>query len=101
MAFKVAGSMGLKKAMETAQSVLLEPIMNVEVTVPDEMVGTIIGDLNSRRGRIQGMSTKGHNQIVKAMVPLSEILKYAPSLTSMTAGKGSYVMDFSGYEEVP
>ena len=101
MAFKVAGSMGFKKAMESAQPILLEPIMNVEVTVPDEMIGTIIGDLNSRRGRIQGMSTKGHNQIVKAMVPLAEILKYAPSLTSMTAGKGSYVMEFSGYEEVP
>ena len=101
MAFKVAGSMGLKKAMESAQPVLLEPIMSVEVIVPDEMVGTIIGDLNSRRGRVQGMSAKGHNQIVKALVPLAEILKYATALTSMTAGKGSYVMDFSGYEEVP
>ena len=101
MAFKVAASMGLKKAMELAQPTLLEPIMNIEVTVPDDMVGTIIGDLNSRRGRIQGMSTKGHHQIVKALIPLAEILKYAPALTSMTAGKGSYVMEFSGYEEVP
>ena len=101
LAFKVAGSMGFKKAMESAQSTLLEPIMIVEVTVPDDMVGSVIGDLNGRRGRIQGMSAKGHNQIVKAMVPLSEMLKYAPTLTSMTAGKGSYVMEFSGYEEVP
>ena len=75
--------------------------MTVEVTVPDDMVGSVIGDLNGRRGRIQGMSAKGHNQIVKAIVPLSEMLKYAPILTSMTAGKGSYVMEFSGYEEVP
>ena len=101
MAFKVAGSMGFKKALESAQATLLEPIMLVEVTVPDDMVGTVIGDLNGRRGRIQGMSTKGHNQIIKAMVPLAEMLKYAPTLTSLTAGKGSYVMEFSGYEEVP
>ena len=101
LAFKVAGSMGFKKAMESAQSILLEPIMSVDVTIPDDMVGTVIGDLNGRRGRIQGMSTKGHNQIVKAFVPLAEMLKYAPALTSMTAGKGSYVMEYSGYEEVP
>jgi elongation factor G len=101
LAFKVAGSMALKHALESAQSTLLEPIMSVDVTVPDDLVGAVIGDLNSRRGRIQGMATKGHNQIVKAFVPLAEMLKYAPSLTSMTAGKGSYVMEFSGYEEVP
>ena len=101
MAFKVAGSMGLRKAMESAQPTLLEPIMNVDVTAPDDMVGTVIGDLNGRRGRIQGMSAKGHNQIIKASVPLAEMLKYAPTLTSLTAGKGSYVMEFSGYEEVP
>jgi len=101
MAFKVAGSMGFKKAMESAQPILLEPIMVVEVTAPDDMVGAVIGDLNSRRGRILGMDAKGHNQIVKAMVPLAEILKYAPALTSITAGKGSYVMEFSGYEQAP
>jgi len=101
MAFKVAGSMGFKKAMESAQPVLLEPIMLVEVVAPDEMVGAVIGDLNSRRGRILGMDVKGHNQVVKAMVPLAEILKYAPALTSITAGKGSYVMEFSGYEQAP
>ena len=101
LAFKMAGSMALKQALESAHSTLLEPIMSVEVLVPDDLVGPVIGDLNSRRGRIQGMATKGHNQIVKAFVPLAEILTYAPSLTSLTAGKGSYVMEFSGYEEVP
>lgn len=101
MAFKVAGSMALKKAMESAQPALLEPVMSVEVTVPDDLVGTVIGDLNSRRGRIQGMAAKGHHEIVKAHVPLSEMLKYAPALTSLTAGKGTYVMEIYGYEEVP
>ncbi|RMH37558.1 MAG: elongation factor G [Nitrospirae bacterium] len=101
LAFKVAGSLGIKKALESAQPTLLEPMMTVEVTVPDDLVGTIIGDLNARRGRILGMSAKGHNQIIKACVPLAEMLKYAPALTSMTAGKGSYVMEFAGYEEVP
>lgn len=101
MAFKMAGSMGFKKAMESANPILLEPIMLVEVLAPDDMVGAVIGDLNSRRGRILGMDVKGHNQVVKAMVPLAEILKYAPALTSITAGKGSYVMEFSGYEPAP
>lgn len=100
-AFKVAGSLGFKKAMESAQAVLLEPIMTLEVTIPEDMVGAVIGDLNSRRGRILGMNVKGHNQVVKATVPLAEVVKYAPALTSLTAGKGSYVMEFSGYEEVP
>jgi elongation factor G len=101
MAFKVAASMGFKKAMESAQAGLLEPVMAVEVTVPDDLVGAVIGDLNSRRGRIQGMDVKGHNEIVKAHVPLAEMLTYAPTLTSLTAGKGSYRMEFFGYEEVP
>ncbi len=101
MAFKVAASMGFKKAMESAQAGLLEPIMAVEVAVPDDLVGTVIGDLNSRRGRIQGMDVKGHNEIVKAHVPLAEMLTYAPTLTSLTAGKGSYRMEFFGYEDVP
>lgn len=101
LAFKVAASMGFKKAMESAQPVLLEPVMMIEVTAPDDLVGTVIGDLNGRRGRISGMDAKGHNQIVKALVPLAEILKYAPVLTSMTAGKGSYVMELSGYEQTP
>ena len=101
MAFKVAASMGFKKAMETAQVGLLEPVMAVEVTVPDDLVGAVIGDLNSRRGRIQGMDVKGHNEILKAHVPLAEMLTYAPTLTSLTAGKGSYRMEFFGYEDVP
>lgn len=101
LAFKVAASMGFKKAMEAAHPILLEPIMKVEVTAPDEMIGSVIGDLNSRRGRILGMDTKGHNQIVKATAPLAELLKYAPALTSLTGGKGSYVMEFHGYEPVP
>ncbi len=101
MAFKVAASMGFRKAMESAQPGLLEPIMLLEVTAPEDMVGAVIGDLNSRRGRILGMDVKGHNQLVRAMVPLAEILKYAPALTSITAGKGSYVMEFSGYEQAP
>ncbi len=101
MAFKVAASMGFKKAMESAQTGLLEPVMAVEVTVPDDLVGAVIGDLNSRRGRIQGMDVKGHNEILKAHVPLAEMLTYAPTLTSLTAGKGSYRMEFFGYEDVP
>jgi len=101
MAFKVAASMGFKKAMESAQAGLLEPVMAVEVTVPDDLVGAVIGDLNSRRGRIQGMDVKGHNEIVKAHVPLAEMLTYAPTLTSLTAGKSSYRMEFFGYEDVP
>ena len=101
MAFKVAASMGFKKAMESAQAGLLEPVMAVEVTVPDDLVGAVIGDLNSRRGRIQGMDVKGHNEILKAHVPLAEMLTYAPTLTSLTAGKGSYRMEFFGYEDVP
>ena len=87
--------------MEVAQPILLEPIMAVDITVPDDLVGTVIGDLNSRRGRIQGMAVKGHNEIVKAHVPLAELLTYATTLTSLTAGKGSYRMEFLGYEEVP
>jgi len=101
MAFKIAGSVGFKKAMESAQPVLLEPIMTVEVTVPEENVGDIIGDLNSRRGRVLGMNPRGHNSVVGAEVPLAEMLSYAPDLTSMTGGRGDYSMEFLRYEEVP
>jgi elongation factor G len=101
MAFKIAGSVGFKKAMEQAQPVLLEPIMTVEVTAPEENVGDVIGDLNSRRGRVLGMDPRGHNAIVQAEVPLAEMLSYAPDLTSMTGGRGDYHMDFLRYEEVP
>jgi elongation factor G len=101
MAFKIAGSMAFKKAMVEAKPTLLEPIMEMEITVPDDAMGDIIGDLNSRRGRVLGMETKGKKQIVKAQVPLAEVLKYAPDLRSMTAGRGMFTMKMSHYEEVP
>src|SRR5213082_2842446 len=101
MAFKIAGSMAFKQAYEQADPVLLEPIMDVEVTVPDEAVGAVNGDLNSRRGRLQGMEPKGGMTTFKAEVPMSEILTYAQSLTSLTGGRGDYHMAFARYEEVP
>lgn len=101
LAFKIAGSLAFKKAMEQADPVLLEPTMNVEVYAPEEYAGDIIGDLNGRRGRVQGMDSRGGMQVVKAQVPLSEMLNYAPTLTSMTGGRGSYHMEFSHYDEVP
>lgn len=101
MSFKIAASMGLKKAMEQAAPVLLEPIMTVEVSTPDEFMGAVIGDLNSRRGRIQDTVPKAHGTIIKAAVPLAEMLKYAPALNSLTGGRATYSMDFATYEEVP
>ncbi|MBI4458449.1 MAG: elongation factor G [Acidobacteria bacterium] len=101
LAFKIAGSMAFKKAMEHASPVLLEPIMNVEVYAPDTYAGDIIGDLNGRRGRIQGMESRGHSQVVKAQVPMAEMLTYASDLTSMTQGRGSFSMEFSHYDVVP
>ncbi len=101
MSFKIAASIAFKKAMEQANPVLLEPIMNVEVSTPDQLVGAVIGDLNSRRGRILGIASKGSTQTVNALVPLAEMLKYAPSLTSITGGRGTYTMEFASYEEVP
>lgn len=101
MAFKIAGSMAFKKGVMEAKPTLLEPIMEMEITVPDDAMGDIIGDLNSRRGRVLGMETKGNKQIVRAQTPLSEVLKYAPDLRSMTAGRGMFTMKFSHYEEVP
>jgi elongation factor G len=101
MAFKIAGSLAFKKAAEQAQPVLLEPIMKVTVTTPDEFMGDIMGDLNGRRGRVLGMDSAGKNQIINAQVPLAEFLTYAPDLRSMTAGRGMYTMEFSHYDEVP
>jgi elongation factor G len=101
MAFKIAGSLGFKNAVEKAKPVLLEPIMNMEVTVPDDCLGDVIGDLNSRRGKVVGMDTKGHNQVIKSKVPMSEVLKYAPDLRSITSGRGEFHMEFSHYEELP
>ena len=101
MAFQIAGSLGFKAACEKAQPALLEPIMNVEITIPDENVGDIIGDLNSRRGRVLGTTPRGHNNVVGAEVPLAEMLSYAPDLTSMTGGRGDYHMELLRYDEVP
>jgi elongation factor G len=101
MAFKIAASMGFKKGMEQSQPTLLEPIMKVEVIVPEEFVGDIMGDMNSKRGKIMGVEAKGKNQIVKAVTPMGEMLKYAPDLRSMTGGRGTFTMEFSHYEEVP
>jgi elongation factor G len=101
LAFKIAGSMAFKKCMEQAKACLLEPIMDVEVNVPENFSGDIMGNLTSRRGRIQGMEPKGHSTIIKAQVPLAEMLTYASDLTSMTQGRGSYSMDFSHYDVVP
>jgi elongation factor G len=101
MSFKIAGSVAFKKGMEESRPVLLEPVMDVEVYVPEENAGDIMGDLNSRRGRIQGMDRKGNSQVVKAQVPLAEMLSYAPVLTSLTGGRGSYRMEKSHYDVVP
>ncbi|MBA4416416.1 MAG: elongation factor G [Syntrophus sp. (in: bacteria)] len=101
MAFKIAASMGFKKGLELAHPTLLEPIMKIEVIVPDEYMGDIMGDLNSRRGKIIGVESKGNNQVVKAAVPMAEILKYAPDLKSMTGGRGTFTIEFDHYEEVP
>ncbi len=101
MAFKVAGSLAFKKACEEAQPVLLEPIMSVTITTPEDFMGDIMGDLNSRRGRVLGMDSAGRNQVIKANVPMAEFLTYAPDLRSMTGGRGIYTMEFSHYDEVP
>jgi elongation factor G len=101
MAFKIAGSMAFKDAYLNADPVLLEPIMELEVTVPDDAVGAVNGDLNSRRGRLQGMEPLGGMTTIRAEVPMAELLTYAQSLTSMTGGRGDYAMHFLRYEEVP
>jgi elongation factor G len=101
MAFQIAASMGLQKVFMDAHPILLEPIMNVEVTTPADVAGDIIGDMNSRRGRIVGMEPSGETATVRAQVPMSEMLTYEPSLRSMTGGRGGYSMEFSHYEEVP
>ncbi len=101
LSFQMAGRIAFKKAMEQAKPTLLEPIMGVEITVPDEFAGAIMGDLNSRRGRIQGMDNKGGNTIVKAEVPMSEMLTYGADLTSMTQGRGSFNMEMHHYDIVP
>lgn len=101
MAFKIAAAMAFRKAMEQAKPVLLEPIMSVEVRVPENFMGDIIGDLNSKRGRILGMEPEGKMQVIRAQAPLAEMYRYAIDLKSITQGRGSFKMEFSHYEEVP
>ena len=101
MAFKIAASMCTKKALEQANPVLLEPIMKLEVTVPEEVMGDVMGDLTGRRGRVLGMESKGKYQVIKAEVPMSEILRYALDLNALTGGRGTFKVEFSHYEEVP
>ena len=101
MAFKIAGSMAFKKAMELCKPVLLEPIVNVKITVPDENMGDVIGDINSRRGKVVGVEPKANSQIIRTVVPMSEVLAYSNDLRSMTSDRGLFSMEFSHYEEVP
>jgi elongation factor G len=102
MAFKIAGSMAFKQAYEKADPVLLEPIMSLEAAVPDDTVGAVNGDLNSRRGRLHGMEPAGVGMTsIRAEVPMSDVLTYSQSLTSLTGGRGDYTLSFLRYEEVP
>jgi elongation factor G len=101
LAFKIAGSLAFKKAAQEANPVLLEPIMNISIRVPEDCVGDVMGDLNSRRGRVMGMDSEAKNEVINAQVPMAEIQKYAPDLTSFTGGRGSFTVSFSHYEEVP
>jgi elongation factor G len=100
-AFRMAGSIAMREAMAAAGAVLLEPIMLVTLSVPEEAVGDVIGDLNSRRGRPQGMEPSGMMTEVKAEVPMAEMVTYAPDLRALTGGRGEYTMEFLRYEEVP
>jgi elongation factor G len=101
MAFKIAASMGFKEAARKASPVLLEPIMSVEVVVPEEYMGTIIGDLNSRRGRIEGVEHRAGSQVIKALVPLAEMFGYATQMRSNTQGRATFSMHFAHYDEAP
>ena len=101
MAFKIAGSMAWKDAYQKADPILLEPIMEIDITVPDEAVGAVNGDLNSRRGRLHGMEPASGMTTIRAEVPMAELLTYSQSLTSLTGGRGDYSMHFLRYEEVP
>ena len=101
MAFKIAGSMAVKKAARSASPVLLEPVMSVEVVTPDDYMGEVIGDLSSRRGRVEGMDQRGSSQVIKALVPLADMFGYATDLRSRTQGRATYTMQFHSYAEVP
>jgi elongation factor G len=101
MAFKIAGSMAFKEAMKRSQPKLLEPTMLVEVTTPEDYLGDVMGNLNSRRGRVEGMEPVGNAQVIRAMVPLAEMFGYATDLRSMSQGRATFHMEFDHYEEVP
>ncbi|MCG3775777.1 MAG: Elongation factor G [Nitrospira sp.] len=101
MAFKIAGNQGFRKAAEMARPILLEPIMAVEVVTPDEYMGDVMGDLSSRRGRIEGMEARGNTQVVRAQVPLGDMFGYSTDLRSRTQGRATYTMQFHSYQEVP
>jgi elongation factor G len=100
-AFKIAGSMAFKEAMKRAKPKLLEPVMSVEVTTPEDYLGDVMGNLNSRRGRIESMTPLGNATVIKAIVPLSQMFGYATDLRSMTQGRADFHMDFERYEDVP
>ena len=101
MAFKIAGSIAFKKAMESCKPILLEPIMHIEITVPDDCIGDVIGDLSSRRGKVNGVEPQANAQTIRAEVPMAEVLRYAPELRSMTSDRGMFSMEFDKYENVP
>jgi elongation factor G len=101
MAFKIAASMCLKKAIQEASPTLLEPIMKMEIIVPDDVMGDVMGDLNGRRGKVLGMDSDGKYQVIKAEAPMAEVLRYALDLNSITGGRGTFKMERSHYEEVP
>jgi elongation factor G len=101
MAFKVAASLAVKNAVSKCNPVLLEPVMKVEVVMPEEYLGDIMGNITSRRGRVEGMEARGNAQVVRAMVPLAEMFGYATTLRSATQGRGTFSMVFDHYEEVP
>ena len=101
IAFKIAAAQALKKGLQQGQPVLLEPIMNVSIRVPEGMTGDVISDLNTKRGRVQGMNPEGGFNVISAQVPYSELLRYAIDLRSMLQGRGEFDMEFSHYEEVP
>jgi elongation factor G len=101
MSFKLAASQCFRKGFQESKPILLEPIYTVEVTVPEEFMGDVMGDISSRRGKILGMDSDGHFQVIKAQVPLAELYKYSSTLRSLTSGRGMYKRDFSHYEEVP
>jgi elongation factor G len=101
MAFKIAGSMALQEAARKAGVKLLEPVMEVEVTTPEDYMGDVIGDLNSRRGKVEGMTQRGNSQVIRAQVPMSEMFGYATDLRSKTQGRATYSMQFHSYQDVP